>query len=150
MKIDLRRSRPEDKETIRTLLVATKLPAESVDTNATAFYIAESDGMIVGMAGFEFYGTDFLLRSVAVPAALQRKGIGSVIVDLMLEEAIKSKAENVVLLTETAKDFFLKKGFSVVERSTISNEVMKNSSEFAQVCSQSAVCMVMQLVRKEV
>lgn len=145
MKIDLRRSRPEDKEKIRKLLNATKLPAESVDTNATIFYIALHDGEVVGMAGFEFYGSDALLRSVAVPIEMQRRGIGSMIVDFMLEEAAKSKVENVILLTETAKDFFLKKGFTAVERSAITNKDMKNSSEFAQVCPESAVCMVKEL-----
>lgn len=148
MRIGVRKSRPEDKEKVRMLLAGTNLPAESVDTNATTFYIAEQDGRVVGMAGFEFYGNDALLRSVAVPAELQRKGIGSVVVDLMLEEAAKSNVENIVLLTETAKDFFLKKGFTAVERSTITNEEMINSSEFAQVCPRSAVCMVMKLRRK--
>lgn len=149
MKIDLRRSQQKDRDAIRALLSEARLPAESVDTSSTAFYIAEQEGRVVGMAGFEFYGNDALLRSVAVPPELQRKGIGALIVDLMLEEAAKSKVENVVLLTETAKEFFLKKGFSAVERSTITNEQMKNSSEFAQVCPQSAVCMAMQLHREQ-
>lgn len=145
MKVELRRSLPEDKEKIRTLLTAAKLPAESIDANTTAFYIAEEEGRTVGIAGLEFYGIDALLRSVAVPADLRRKGIGSVIVDRMLEEAAKSDVENVVLLTETAKDFFLKKGFTLVDRSAVTNEAMRNSSEFSQVCPESAVCMVMKL-----
>ncbi len=150
MKMALRKSRLEDREQIRTLLDATKLPAETVDTDATTFYIAEQDDRVVGIAGLEHYGNDALLRSVAVPAELQRKGIGSVIVDLMLEEAAKLRVENVVLLTETAKDFFLKKGFSVIERSTITNQEMKKSSEFAQVCPESAVCMAIKLRQKEI
>ncbi len=145
MKLILRKSKPEDKDMIRSLLTEAKLHVESLDGNTTTFYMAEENGRLVGMAGFEFYGKDALLRSVAVPAELRRKGIGSVIVDLMLDEARRSKIRRVVLLTETAEDFFSRKGFETVDRARISNADMEASSEFAQLCPKTAVCMLIRL-----
>ncbi len=145
MKIDFRSSTPRDREKIRELLIETKLPVESVESGVTRFYVAESGGGIVGIAGFEFYGGDALLRSVAIEPGLQRHGLGSEIVDHMLEEARLKKARRVILLTETAEDFFLKKGFDVVDRSKLGNEEIKKSSEFEYACPKSAVCMSLEL-----
>ena len=145
MTIDFRRSGPGDKEQIRALLVETKLPAESVDNDVTAFYIAENGGRIIGIAGFELYGGDALLRSVAIRPGLQRQGIGSAIVDRMLDEARRKEIRRVILLTETAKHFFLRKGFAVVDRSEIKNEELRKSSEFTYACPTSAVCMLMEI-----
>ncbi|HUI29890.1 MAG TPA: arsenic resistance N-acetyltransferase ArsN2 [Candidatus Acidoferrales bacterium] len=145
MKLQFRKSVGDDKEVIRSFLQTTKLPAESLDKDTTTFYMAEESNRIAGIAGFEFYGSDALLRSVAVQPGIQRRGLGSQIVDFMLDEARKRKVQNVALLTETAKDFFLKKGFEVVDRSTIDNESMKKSSEFAYACPEMAVCMRIRL-----
>lgn len=145
MKIDLRTSRAEDKEAIRALLLEMKLPTESIGDGATSFYIAEDNGRLLGIAGLEYYGDDALLRSVAIRPGLQRQGIGSAIVDRMLDEARKKKIRRVILLTETEKEFFLRKGFGVVDRSEIKNEDLRKSSEFAYACPTSAVCMSMEI-----
>lgn len=141
MKIVLRHAIREDNELMRSLLKETNLPTEGLDGNAAAFFVAEDNGEVVAIAGFEFYGGDVLLRSVAVRPGSQRRGFGSRVVDLMLDEARKKGVQSVVLLTETARDFFLKKGFNVVERSSIHNAALKGSSEFTYACPKSAVCM---------
>jgi len=139
--LQFRKSIGEDRDKIRSLLRTTKLPTESLGKDVTTFYVAEEKDRIVGIAGYEFYGDDALLRSVAVRPDLQHCGLGSQIVDFMLDLARKKRIRSVVLLTETARDFFLRKGFDVVDRSTINNEMMKKSSEFAYACPKSAVCM---------
>ncbi len=145
MTIELRESIAGDAVEIRTLLTEVKLPVESVDGNVTRFFVAEENGRMLGIAGFEFYGNDALLRSVAIKPDLQRRGVGSRIVDLMIAEAVKRDVREIVLLTETARDFFLAKGFEVVDRSVITNDAMSRSSEFTYACPKSAVCMVMKL-----
>ena len=147
MKVDFRKAGPEDRENIRALLAETKLPAENIDNDVTTFYVSEDNSGLVGIAGFEFYYGDALLRSVAIRPGLQRQGIGSAIVDRMLDEARRKEIRRVILLTETAKDFFLRKGFNVVDRSEIKNEDLRNSSEFTYACPASAVCMVMDMKR---
>ena len=145
MTLHLRESTDAENDVIRNLLQTTKLPTENLGKHVTKFYIAEKDESVVEIAGFEFYGDDALLRSVAVQPGIQRRGLGSQIVDLMLDEARKKEIRSVVLLTETAKDFFLKKGFDAVYRTAIENEEMKKSSEFAYACPKSAVCMRLRL-----
>jgi N-acetylglutamate synthase-like GNAT family acetyltransferase len=148
MATTFREARPEDREKIRELLTETGLPVESVGGGTTKFYIAEDGGRFLGTAGFEFYGDDALLRSVAIQPSHQRHGIGSLIVSRMLDEARRGKITKVILLTETAKDFFLRKGFRPVDRSVITNEELKKSSEFAFACPATAVCMVLNLTEQ--
>jgi amino-acid N-acetyltransferase len=134
-----------DKKTVRVFLQEVKLPTESVDTGVTTFYVGTEKGDVVGIAGFEFYGDDALLRSVAVRPKLQSRGIGSRTVDHMLSVAKQRNMRRVVLLTETAQKFFERKGFKVVDRSSIMNGAMLKSSEFTVACPKSAVCMVLEL-----
>ncbi len=143
--MEFRKAAESDMPLIKSLLETTKLPIESVQKDTTEFYVATDSGQILGVAGFEFYENDALLRSVAVRPDVQRSGIGSQIVDFMLTIAHQRDVHKVALLTETAKDFFLKKNFRVVDRSSIKNEAMKRSSEFAFACPESAVCMVLKL-----
>ncbi len=134
-----------DKETVRKLLGDVKLPTESLDTGTTTFYVAIEQNGVVGIAGFEFYGDDALLRSVAVRPGLQSRGTGSTIVDHMLAVAKQRNIRRIILLTETAQKFFERKGFKVVDRSSITNASMQQSTEFTVACPKSAVCMVLNL-----
>jgi amino-acid N-acetyltransferase len=143
--IQLRPAREADRNAIRELLEAADLHTESLESGRTSFYVAEQDGSVVGMAGFEFYTPDALLRSVAVSAALQRHGFGSRVVDRMLAIARERKVRNVVLFTETAQPFFEKKGFRVIDRASVDNDAMKRSSQFTIACPKTAVCMALEL-----
>jgi amino-acid N-acetyltransferase len=143
--LEFRTATSSDKASVSMLLRDVKLPTESVDTGITTFYVGTEQGNVVGIAGFEFYGDDALLRSVAVRPGLQSCGFGSKIVDRMLSVARQRKICQVVLLTETAQKFFERKGFKVVERSFITNGSMHQSTEFTVACPKSAVCMVLEL-----
>ena len=143
--MNFRTANGSDKETMRMFLREVKLPTESVDTGTTMFYVGIEKGDVVGIAGFEFYGDDALLRSVAVRPNVQSRGIGSKIVDHMLTVARQRKIRQVVLLTETAQKFFERKGFKVANRSSITNGPMQQSTEFTVACPTSAVCMVLDL-----
>ena len=87
MNISYRQATEKDTAAIRSLLESQKLPVETVGTALTDFYLAIQNEAIAGVAGFEYYGNDALLRSVAVPASLQKKQIGSHLVDWMLSLA---------------------------------------------------------------
>jgi amino-acid N-acetyltransferase len=140
-----RKATAVDGPAIRVLLEDANLPTESLGGTLTSFFVAEHDGMIIGVAGFEYYGNDALLRSVAIQPRLRNAGIGSALVDWMLTEAKKSQIRRIVLLTETAKNFFEKKGFTVVPRSAIQNTAMTRSSEFVTACPVSATTMMLDL-----
>jgi amino-acid N-acetyltransferase len=145
MTISYRKATAADTPAIQALLEQSKLPTESVGGDVTEFFLAESEGVLIGVAGFEYYGDDALLRSVAVPAHLQSEGIGSQLVDWMLHHAREQNIGRIVLLTETAEKFFRKKGFLVVDRATIRNDALRQSSEFSHVCPSSSTTMTMEL-----
>jgi len=145
MNIYYRQAKEEDNNDIRLLLQSQNLPTESIGAGTTDFYLAIENNNIVGVAGFEYYGDDALLRSVAVPTSLQNKGIGSRLSDWMIALAKQQGKQRIVLLTTTASKFFIKKGFSIVDRSSILNDNMKRSSQFNGGCCSSAACMVLNI-----
>lgn len=144
-----RQSRDSDEGIIRSMLEGQSLPTESVGTGRTDFFLAFDGDSPVGVAGFECYGDDLLLRSVAVPSELQNKKIGSRLVDWMIDQAKQKGKNKIVLLTESAERFFARKGFAAVARSSINNTEMKQSSQFAGGnCCSKATCMVLELRSK--
>jgi amino-acid N-acetyltransferase len=145
MNFAFRKAAAVDEPAIHALLEEARLPAESLGTHRTEFFLAEQDGAIIGVAGFEFYGDDALLRSVAIRAHLRNSGLGSMLVDNMLSLAQERHVRDVVLLTETASTFFARKGFVVIERSLINNDALGHSSEFISACPSSATAMIIHL-----
>ena len=145
LNLTYRNATEDDAAAIRSLLESQRLPTETVGTTKTDFYLAVENNAIVGVAGFEYYGEDVLLRSVAVPASLQKNHIGSEFVEWMISLAKQKGLKRIVLLTETASKFFAKKGFRIVERSFIVNDAMKQSSQFSGGCCSTAVCMILDL-----
>ncbi len=145
MEMAFREAVGSDRAFIEDLLKRVKLPVESVGSSTTTFYIGSENQSPVAVAGFEFYGNDALLRSVAIRPDLQRAGIGDRLTDWMIASAKRRGIKRIVLLTETAEKFFAKKGFKVVDRSSINNDSMKQSSEFTFACPTSAVCMALSL-----
>jgi amino-acid N-acetyltransferase len=145
MKTGYRKATAIDEPYIRALLEQAHLPIESLGTNQTEFFVAEDDGVIVGVAGFEYYSDDALLRSEAIQSDQRNKGLGSSFVDWMIVRAKAQRIGRIVLLTETATRFFGKKGFVAVDLSLVVNDAMKRSSEFASVCPSSSTCMLLNL-----
>jgi ubiquinone/menaquinone biosynthesis C-methylase UbiE/N-acetylglutamate synthase-like GNAT family acetyltransferase len=145
LNLTFRRASEKDNGAIRSILEDQKLPTETVGTNVTDFYLAQNDNSVVGVAGLEYYGENVLLRSVAVPTSLQKKQIGSMLVDWMINLTKQKGFKRIVLLTETASKFFEKKDFEKVERSSIDNDTMKKSSQFSGGCCSSATCMKLDL-----
>jgi amino-acid N-acetyltransferase len=145
MNISYRQATEKDNIAIRLLLESQKLPTETVGTATTDFYLAIENEAVVGVAGLEYYGEDALLRSVAVQTSLQKKQIGSQLVDWILSLAKQKAIRQLVILTETASIFFAQKGFSTIDRSSIKNDAMKKSSQFCGACCSSASCMMISL-----
>ena len=86
---------------------------------------------------------------MVVDDAYRNQNIAGTLVS-MLEEAAKSSGiETMYLLTETADQYFSRKGYNTVSRDEVPAEI-KTSSEFSQVCPASAVVMKKQLVEQTV
>ena len=122
---------PEDEAAILELLTATDLPLDGVSDHLDGFLVArDTSGEVIGCAGLEKHGTTGLLRSVAVAPNLQKSGLGSKLVEVIISDAKKNGVEEIVLLTTTARNFFEHR-FSFVETNRDDyDEKLKDSPEW--------------------
>lgn len=137
----LRPARPEDQAAVVGLVASAGLPTSGVEIGSAEFVVAEHAGRIVGVAGLETYGTDGLLRSVAVAEEWRGRGLGGELTRSILEAARRRGLEDLYLLTETAADFFSRFGFQPIRREDAS-EAVKASEEFRDLCPASSTVMV--------
>ena len=129
-------------EKVVELLRVNSLPYEDIRHSDNLFVsYHDQTGTMVGSGGLEFYSNYALLRSVAVEQCMRGKSIGKEIVNNLLDRLKTRGTHEVYLLTETAREFFLKMGFSEIERDAVPLEI-KLSSEFSSVCPVSAAVMV--------
>jgi amino-acid N-acetyltransferase len=136
---------PGDVESIRSLLVAARLPVAGFeDQFPEAFVLARSLEGDVGCAALEVYGRAALLRSVAVREDVRGRGIGSALVANRLRAARDQGAISVYLLTTTAAAFFQRTGFVPAPRHGAPGELAR-SPEFAHACPASADCLMLEL-----
>jgi amino-acid N-acetyltransferase len=129
-------------EAFRSLLKASNLPADDLNYQKDLLVGYYEGDTLVGTGGLEIHGAYALLRSLSVKLGIRGKAVGTTITAYLLDEAKKKRLKAIYLLTETARDFFQKKGFTTVPREQVPDEV-KASSEFAHVCPTSAVVMML-------
>lgn len=147
-----------DLPAILHLLEKAGLPADGVAEHLNGFFVARrrqqpgaslataipAATTVIGCAGIEPYGSQALLRSVAVTPPLQNMGVGRRLVEAALGRAIQNGATEVYLLTTTAEGYFTRLGFEHVERQAVCGPVT-SSAEFTSACPQSAAVMRRQL-----
>lgn len=134
----------EEIKALILLLKNSNLPTDDLRLEISHLVGFFDGGELVGCGGFERYEDLALLRSVAVAKGLQGKAIGTRITNFLLQKAREENTKRIYLLTETAQNFFSKRGFTVVNRSEVP-EAIKQSSEFSHVCPSSALVMMKKL-----
>ncbi len=140
MNIEFKKTLPEKKSEVLTLLTLANLPTLDIGENVELFSL-ETNGNIIGTAGLEVIGNIGLLRSVSVLESQKGKGYGRLITENLEEYAKTQNIKELYLLTTTAKEFFEKKcNYEVIERINVPTEI-QNSQQFASVCPSSAVVM---------
>jgi amino-acid N-acetyltransferase len=123
---------------LRDFLRTNQLPADDLKiTDSIYLTYYNSDDVLVGSGGLEFYGDKALLRSLAVSQAMRSQSLGKQIVDELIQQVKETGKNEIYLLTTTAYFFFLKFGFIEVQRVDVPEEV-KASTEFSQICPASA------------
>jgi amino-acid N-acetyltransferase len=133
-----------DHAPILRLLEAATLPTADLATARPDFIVARSRSRIVGVGAVETHGSVGLLRSVAVATEQRGMGLGREIVARLERHSRELGIGELVLLTETAPDFFGRLGYRVIDRNA-APEAVRQSAEFTSLCPQSAVCMVKSL-----
>lgn len=136
----LRPATANDAEAVRALLEGSGLPTADLVHSRPEFVVACEGPRIVGVGGLEVFGATGLVRSVAVAPDRRGLGIARTIVLHLEKRAQQRGLSELVLLTQTAKDFFERQGYRVIERQRAPAPVQA-SEEFRSLCPTSAFCM---------
>ncbi|HTK22041.1 MAG TPA: arsenic resistance N-acetyltransferase ArsN2 [Mucilaginibacter sp.] len=132
------------REAIIALLSSEKLPTSDLPASLDNFLAMIKDNELLGVVGLEKYGHYGLLRSLAVSRDFRSQGIANKLVGQLEKLADAKGLKAIFLLTETAPDYFSRKGYQTIARAEIPVEVQQ-SSEFSHVCPQSAIAMKKEL-----
>lgn len=138
MAITMTTARPDQLPAILELLARSELPPDGLGDHLATTLLACDAAAIVGSAALELYGTDALLRSVAVDAAYRGQGLGMRLTAAALDLARRRGVCAAYLLTETAGGFFPRFGFVAVGRAAVPAAVLQ-SVEFTTACPVSAL-----------
>ena len=104
------------------------------------FCVAELEGEIVAVAGWEAFGTVGLLRSLAVAEDRRGGGLAARLVERCEADAQRRGVEAVYLLTTTAADYFRRRGYADVPRDAAPAAVAGHA-QFRSLCPASAQCL---------
>jgi len=126
----VRKARMGDIEPIHALITAfshteVMLPRSRAELYECLrdFQVAEADGRIVGCGALEIAWDNLgEIRSVAVVAEFQRRGVGRRLVEACLAEARRLGITRVFSLT-TAPEFFEHMGFARVAKETLPHKI---------------------------
>jgi amino-acid N-acetyltransferase len=131
----------DDLSSVARLLQTAGLPtADLASAHEFQSWVLEERGSVLGVVGLERFGRAALLRSLAVAPEYRKRGLGQELVARLEHDAQAQGIEQLVLLTETAQDFFKRLGYTAIDRAEVSDDV-KQSAEFRSLCPASAVCM---------
>src|SRR5664279_2771756 len=137
------------RDEIINLLQSQKLPSEDLPLLLNDFYIALEADELTGVIGMERYGHYGLLRSMAVHPDYRNKHIAETLVKRLEEKAAAAGIISMFLLTETAANYFERKGYEPITRDHVPNDLMR-SAEFSHVCPESDTVMKKQLTEHAV
>jgi amino-acid N-acetyltransferase len=125
---------------IRALLERSGLPTSDLESARPEFAVIRENGEVVAAGALQRFGSTALLRSVVVASDRRGIGLGQAIVSELERLARAAHISQLILLTQTAADFFARQGYHVIERSSAPRD-MQASEEFRSLCPSSAVCM---------
>jgi amino-acid N-acetyltransferase len=125
-------------------MIITEASSEDLPEGLPDFYVAHHDDKVTGIIGMELYGASALLRSMVVHPAYRNRRIAEDLVKLLEQKAISKGIGSIYLLTETAENYFKKKGYEKVTRQDVPAALFA-STEFSHVCPASATVMKKQL-----
>lgn len=134
-----------DEPALRGFLEAAALPTDDVAVGRQAFILAVEAGHIVGSVGIEVVGSNALIRSLAVAPELRGRGLGAALNERAVELARQQGVATLYLLTTTARDYALRRGYELVDRGEVPVSVA-SLPQFRGLCPSTATCMRMRLV----
>ncbi len=134
----------QDLIAIRALLERSGLPTSDLDSARPEFAVIRENGRVIAAGALQRFGSSALLRSVVVSPDRRGSGVGQAMVTELERIASAARISRLVLLTQTAAQFFAHQGYRVIERSSAPQE-MQGSEQFRSLCPSSATCMAKSL-----
>jgi SAM-dependent methyltransferase len=130
----------QDFQEVANLLQTENLPVDDLSPELPHFLLARANGTLVGVAGLEVYGTDALLRSVAVHKDYRNFRIARRLTEDLIKQVRLSGVKDVYLITTTADKYFEKQGYTRVNRENVPASIGA-TQQFSSLCPSSAVVM---------
>lgn len=131
----------QDLPAVLALLEDAGLPNQDITVeHLSDFLVAAGGQSVLGVVGLERYGENALLRSLVVRPESRFTGLGKQVADAIKEHARRTGVATLYLLTTTAADFFARRGYEVIERSSAS-VALQETTEFSNLCPSEATCM---------
>ncbi|MFN8061013.1 MAG: arsinothricin resistance N-acetyltransferase ArsN1 family A [Vicinamibacterales bacterium] len=140
MAVEISHAEPDEYAAVVSLLQRSGLPEAGLAEHRDGLLVARDGRAIVGSVALELRAEGVLLRSLAVAPTERSAGLGGRLVDAALDLARSHGAGTSYLLTETAPQFFARRGFLPVTRSRVPASI-KLSVEFGGACCSSALAM---------
>jgi N-acetylglutamate synthase-like GNAT family acetyltransferase len=125
---------------------AAQLPAFRAGDFVDTFWVAESDGEIVGCCGLEVYNDAGLLRSAVVTPDLRGTGLGRDLTKAVIEGASANGVRDLYLFTLDAGDFFGHMGFEKCELEDFSDSG-RQSTQWQAVSEHPEVAKMLTAMR---
>ena len=142
----IRHPKGEEWRRFRQLLVDAALPSEGAEPRDDARFLIAVDvaGSLLGGGGFEGGPAEALLRSLVVRPHARNGGLGTALLDAVEDMAVAAGVTRLYLLTTTAADFFLRRGYRRIPRDAMPLEI-RRTEQFVHLCPASADGMVFDL-----
>ncbi|MBU1050870.1 GNAT family N-acetyltransferase [Candidatus Bipolaricaulota bacterium] len=138
---NIRPARPDDYVGICSLLQASHLPTQDLLlTRLEHFAVCVIDESLVGVIGLEVYGSQALVRSLAVAQQARSQGIAACLASYAQTRALSMGVCTLFALTTTAQTWLEKQGYAVLDRAQVP-DVIRSSAQFRELCPASAVCL---------
>ncbi|KAA8782722.1 N-acetyltransferase [Paenibacillus polysaccharolyticus] len=143
MSVICRKAVPEDVEPLFEMIkgyaergIMLPRSREVLHRQLEHFIVAEVDGVVVGCGSLCRLGNDLVeVRSLGISEGYKGLGIGSRLLDRLVEEAERQQIPKVMALTYEVS-FFLKNGFAVVEKEIFPEKVWTDCVH----CSKQDCC----------
>lgn len=129
----------KERQEVFHLLTQQKLPVTDIKEDTLLYLLLDGD-KITGTVGLDIFDDCALLRSVSVVEDARGKGYGKVLNAQIEKFAKESGISCMYLITHTAKDFFDRQGYCVIDRATAPDPI-KQTDQFTGLCPSSAVVM---------
>ncbi|QDH71732.1 GNAT family N-acetyltransferase [Lysobacter alkalisoli] len=127
------------------LLASAGLPTTDLALSPLRLFGSRRNGVLQGVVGIEGYGSDALLRSLAVAADSRGQGIGRELVEHVESIAQDAGVRRLFLLTTDATAYFNRHGYVETPRGSAPPAVVA-TAQFASLCPASATLMSKALV----